>query len=203
MVDPWTWTLSTTLVVIGWAVSLAIAVAGWVITAVRDRNAARTASAKAKADAKDAQRRFDAQLDVLKGQLQAANDSADALRSQVDAQKAAAESLRAQVSLLERQARLAEAAAAVPVWGFEQSRPRSVVYEVRNRNAFGAFDERAEYNGDKSYELGDMPKGSSTSFDFVESAIWGGVQTDITISWLPSPDATKREHLRMAMPARL
>ena len=200
MVDPWTWTLSTTLVVIGWAVSLAIAVAGWVITAVRDRNAARTASAKAKADAKDAQRRFDAQLDVLKGQLQAANDSADALRSQVDAQKAAAESLRAQVSLLERQARLAEAAAAVPVWGFEQSRPRSVVYEVTNRNAFDAW---AEYNGDKSYELGDMPKGSSTSFDFVESAIWGGVQTDITISWLPSPDATKREHLRMAMPARL
>lgn len=48
-------------------------------------------------------------------------------------------------------------AAAVPVWGFEQSRPRSVVYEVTNRNAFDAFDVRAEYNGDKSYELGDMP----------------------------------------------
>lgn len=140
---------------------------------------------------------------MLKGQLQAANDSADALRSQVAEQRSVAESLRMQVSLLERQARLAEAAAAVPAWGFEQSQPRSVVYEVTNRNAFDAFDVRVEYNDGKSYELGALPKGSSTSFDFIESAIWGGVQADITISWLPSPDSTKRECLRMAMPARL
>ena len=184
-------------------IDLAITVLGIVLSPVAWFVSKWLESESSKQEAAKAQKKFDTQLEVLKGQLEAAKDSANALREQVEAQKSTAEALRAQVSLLERQAELSEAVAAVPVWGFEQSRPRSIVYEVTNRNAFDAFDVRVEYNDDGSYELGNMTKGSSTSFNFIESGIWGGVQTDITISWLPSPDAAKREHLRMAMPARL
>lgn len=40
--DPWAWTLSSTLVVIGWVVTLAIAIIGWVITFKKDKAAKKT-----------------------------------------------------------------------------------------------------------------------------------------------------------------
>lgn len=160
-------------------------------------------SRKAKKDAETAQGNFDKQLDAIRGQR-------DEARKQAEAQKKVADSLRSQVNLLERQvkaletqASLAEREKSVPRWDFMQARPRSVTYLVVNNNAFDAFDVRVEYNDGESYRLGDLPKGSSTSFDFMESGFWGGVHTDIIISWLPSRDSAERLRHRMAMPARL
>lgn len=78
--DPWAWTLSSTLVVIGWAVTLAPTITGWVITARKDRKAAENAARKRDEDAA----RDRETIDTLKAQLRAAQESASALREQVE-----------------------------------------------------------------------------------------------------------------------
>ncbi|WP_137656922.1 hypothetical protein [Bifidobacterium moukalabense] len=83
--DPWAWTLTTTLVVIGWVVTLAISVAGWVITAIKDARSAKAAQEKYEADA----RRADETNATLKSQLEAAQESTKALRAQVEQLKEA------------------------------------------------------------------------------------------------------------------
>lgn len=62
---------------------LAITVLGIVLSPVAWFTSKCLEGKAAKREAKDAQEKFDAQLEVLKGQLKAANDSADALRAQV------------------------------------------------------------------------------------------------------------------------
>lgn len=78
--DPWAWTLSSTLVVIGWVVTLASTITGWVITARKDRKAAENAARKRDEDAA----RDRETIDTLKAQLRAAQESASALREQVE-----------------------------------------------------------------------------------------------------------------------
>ncbi|NMM96315.1 hypothetical protein G1C98_1051 [Bifidobacterium sp. DSM 109960] len=78
--DPWAWTLSTTLVVIGWGVTLVIAIVGWVITARKDSKSAKAAREKYTADSK----RADEMNATLRSQLEAAQESAAALRAQVE-----------------------------------------------------------------------------------------------------------------------
>ena len=63
---------------------LAITVLGIVLSPVAWFTSKCLEGKAAKREAKDAQEKFDAQLEVLKGQLKAANDSADALRAGQD-----------------------------------------------------------------------------------------------------------------------
>lgn len=60
---------------------LAITVLGIVLSPVAWFTSKCLEGKAAKREAKDAQEKFDAQLEVLKGQLKAANDSVDALRA--------------------------------------------------------------------------------------------------------------------------
>lgn len=76
---------------------LAITVLGIVLSPVAWFTSKCLEGKAAKREAKDAQEKFDAQLEVLKGQLKAANDSADALRAQVKTVEDSADALRGQL----------------------------------------------------------------------------------------------------------
>lgn len=165
-VDPWAWTLSSTLAVIGMCVPLVIALIGWII-----------ALQKAKKDAESAKTRLGEEVEKNK-----------ALKRQADA--------------LEKQVAILSAHEEIPRWEFEQKKHKSLAYVVTNRNAFHAWDIRIEAEPDISYTLGDLAAGSSTSFDFLETGIFGGVRSDITISWGREEGAEDRSHFKLAMPGR-
>ena len=82
---------------------LAITVLGIVLSPVAWFTSKCLEGKAAKREAKDAQEKFDAQLEVLKGQLKAANDSADALRAQVKTVEDSADALRGPVGRGDRQ----------------------------------------------------------------------------------------------------
>lgn len=199
MVDPWAWTLTTTLVVVGWGVTFAIAVTGWVITAIRDRRAAKAAKDKAEADAEEAQRKFDAQLNVLKGQLKASNETVEALRTQVKATEDSADALRGQLAAQRTQARLAEETASVPKWDIYQV--QNLKYAVANENTFDAHDVRVVLSSGKEYELGNISKGSSIGFMFMEKAIMcEDGYADIRITWSLPGESGERHSVTKPSP---
>ena len=119
---------------------LAITVLGIVLSPVAWFTSKCLEGKAAKREAKDAQEKFDAQLEVLKGQLKAANDSADALRAQVKTAEDSADALRGQLAAQRTQARLAEETASVPKWDIYQV--QNLKYAVANENAFDAHDVR-------------------------------------------------------------
>lgn len=154
----------------GWVVTIGVSVAGWVITGRRAANSGRTDT-----------ERFERRLSLFSEQLDAMRDSSD--------------SLHRQVSLLERKV-------SVPDWVIEHPSPspNNVMFVIRNRNTFDAYDVRLETDGCEPVVLGDMAKGSSRKFEFA-AAVLGRVD-NVIISWLDSPQATERMGLPMAMPER-
>lgn len=106
-----------------------------------------------------------------------------------------------QVDTLKRQVKIAEEVAMVPDWQIEQlNSRRSIIFTIRNGAPFDAYDVRIEYNGDKYIEIGDLTRGAMHTFEFFDAVIMGGVQTDLTITWLDSPDADLRHRTDMAKP---
>lgn len=78
--------------------------------------------------------------------------------------------------------------------------PYNVMFVIRNRNTFDAYDVRLEADGCEPVVLGDMAKGASRKFEFVAAVL--GRADNVIISWLDSPQATERMGLPMAMPER-
>lgn len=156
--------------VTGWVVTVGVSVAGWIITG---RRAARTGDTDAD--------RYEKRFSLLTEQL-------DTLRGSSD-------SLRRQVELLEREV-------SVPDWVIEHPSPspNNVMFVIRNRNVFDAYDVRVEADGCEPAVLGDMAKGSSRKFEFVATVL--GRADNVIISWLDSPQAEQRMSLPMAMPER-
>ncbi|MFR6070055.1 hypothetical protein [Bifidobacterium adolescentis] len=154
----------------GWAVTIGVSVAGWVITGRRAANSGKTDT-----------ERFERRLSLFSEQLDAMRDSSD--------------SLHRQVNLLERKV-------SVPDWVIEHPSPspNNVMFVIRNRNTFDAYDVRLEADGCEPVVLGDMAKGSSRKFEFVAAVL--GRADNVIISWLDSPQATERMGLPMAMPER-
>lgn len=154
----------------GWVVTIGVSVAGWVITGRRAANSGKTDT-----------ERFERRLSLFSEQLDAMRDSSD--------------SLHRQVNLLERKV-------SVPDWIIEHPspRPNNVMFVIRNRNTFDAYDVRLETDGREPVVLGDIAKGLSRKFEFA-AAVLGRVD-NVIISWLDSPQATERMNLPMAMPER-
>lgn len=156
----------------------------------------------AKREAKDAQEKFDAQLEVLKGQLKAANDSVDALRAQVKTAEDSADALRGQLAAQRTQARLAEETASVPKWDIYQV--QNLKYAVANENAFDAHDVRVVLSSGKEYELGNISKGSSIGFMFMEKAIMcEDGYADIRITWSLPGESGERHSVTKPSPQYL
>ena len=155
---------------------LAITVLGIVLSPVAWFTSKCLEGKAAKREAKDAQEKFDAQLEVLKGQLKAANDSADA--------------------------RLAEETASVPKWDIYQV--QNLKYAVANENAFDAHDVRVVLSSGKEYELGNISKGSSIGFMFMEKAIMcEDGYADIRITWSLPGESGERHSVTKPSPQYL
>lgn len=184
MIDPWAWTLSTTLVVIGWVVTAAITIIGWRITAARDRKAAEMAERRAEEAASTERRRFEERL-------KAANGTVESLRMQVKAMQDTADALRGQLETQRVRTDLATDAADVPEWRIYQV--QNLKYAVENGNTFDAHDVHVVLASGKEYVLGDITKGSSIGFIFMEKGIWcGDGDADISITWTQSGDPARR-----------
>ena len=117
--DQWAWTLSSTLVVIGWGVTLIPTVIGWVISANKDKKAAANAAMKRDEDAK----RDSETIDTLRGQLEASQETVNALREQVEQLKEA-----------NRIAAAANPYGVVP-WGDAEWTGKGALFKVRNESA--------------------------------------------------------------------
>lgn len=115
-------------------------------------------------------------------------DSADALRGQLAAQRT--------------QARLAEETASVPKWDIYQV--QNLKYAVANENAFDAHDVRVVLSSGKEYELGNMSKGSSIGFMFMEKAIMcEDGYADIRITWSLPGESGERHSVTKPSPQYL
>lgn len=181
---------------------LAITVLGIVLSPVAWFTSKCLEGKAAKREAKDAQEKFDAQLEVLKGQLKAANDSADALRAQVKTAEDSADALRGQLAAQRTQARLAEETASVPKWDIYQV--QNLKYAVANENAFDAHDVRVVLSSGKEYELGNISKGSSIGFMFMEKAIMcEDGYADIRITWSLPGESGERHSVTKPSPQYL
>lgn len=154
----------------GWTVTIGVSVAGWVITGRRAANSGKTDT-----------ERFERRLSLFSEQLDAMRDSSD--------------SLHRQVNLLERKV-------SVPDWIIEHPSPspNNIMFVIRNRNTFDAYDVCLETDGREPVVLGDIAKGSSRKFEFAAAVL--GRADNVIISWLDSPQATERMDLPMAMPER-
>ena len=132
----------------------------------------------------------------------AANDSADALRAQVKTVEDSADALRGQLAAQRTQARLAEETASVPKWDIYQV--QNLKYAVANENAFDAHDVRVVLSSGKEYELGNISKGSSIGFMFMEKAIMcEDGYADIRITWSLPGESGERHSVTKPSPQYL
>ncbi len=115
------------------------------------------------------------------------------------------ETLRVQkehVDKLAEQVSLLKSEAGIPRWDVWQLGSRkSVMFAIRNRNPYDAFDVRIEFNEDDAVTIGDVTRGSERSFDFRQMLFMGGVRTDLTVTWLTGPDSDHR-HRMTVIPVR-
>ena len=139
--------------------TLVVTVVGWVVEhkSSKERNKDREEDIK-----------------LLREQLEASNATVSTLRDQVRA-------LESQADALQRQATIQEDEASVPEWEIRQV--QNLRHSVANNNPFDAKDVRVELSNGKEYELGDISRGSESSFLFLERGLEVSTNDDVRITW--------------------
>ncbi|WP_126029326.1 hypothetical protein [Bifidobacterium callimiconis] len=121
------------------------------------------------------------------------------LEQQVEALRDQASSLEEQTVLQRAQVEMATKAARVPKWRIYQV--QNLEYAVENGNTFDARDVRVVLASGKEYELGDITKGSSIGFIFMEKGVWcEDGSSDIEITWIQPDDPERRQSVTNPSP---
>lgn len=156
--------------------TLVVTVVGWVVEhkSSKERNKDREEDIK-----------------LLREQLEASNATVSTLRDQVRA-------LESQADALQRQATIQEDEASVPEWELRQV--QNLRHSVANNNPFDAKDVRVELSDGNKYELGDISRGSESSFLFLERGLEVGTNDDVRITWALPGDPSHRFSMTKPVP---
>lgn len=156
--------------------TLVVTVVGWVVEhkSSKERNKDREEDIK-----------------LLREQLEASNATVSTLRDQVRA-------LESQADALQRQATIQEDEASVPKWELRQV--HNLRHSVANNNPFDAKDVRIELPDGKEDELGDISRGSETSFLFLERGLAISTNDDVRITWALPDDLSHRFFVMKPVP---
>lgn len=103
-----------------------------------------------------------------------------------------------QADALQRQATIQEDEASVPEWELRQV--QNLRHSVANNNPFDAKDVRVELSDGKEYELGDISRGSETSFLFLERGLAISANDDVRITWALPDDLSHRFFVMKPVP---
>lgn len=83
----------------------------------------------------------------------------------------------------------------MPKWRIYQV--QNLKYAVENGNTFDAHDVHVVLASGKEYMLGDITRGSSVGFIFMEKGIWcGDGDADISITWIQPSDPERRSVMK-------
>lgn len=75
-----------------------------------------------------------------------------------------------------------------------------VKHSVANNNPFDAKDVRVELSNGNEYELGDISRGSESSFLFLERGLEVGTNDDVRITWALPDDPSHRFSVTKPVP---
>lgn len=160
----------------GFVLTLVVTVVGWVIE--------HRSSKEQNKDHKD-------DIKLLREQIDASNATVATLRDQVFA-------LESQADALQRQATIQEDEASVPKWELRQV--QNLRHSVANNNPFDAKDVRVELSNGNEYELGDISRGSESSFLFLERGLEVSTNDDVRITWALPGDPSHRFSMTKPVP---